>query len=204
MIAIELLQLLPKNSTSTPVNLESFAIVPCSNSSLVKSELSRVKSKKVVVDGLDSTRYNLLLPQSNKLLDFEFCYKNSLIQLEHSHLRNLNNQILSSDLSANAWKIQNFDLEATLGRVEKEGEELRSSVDELNGNRKLSQDKAGVILNRMGIKWTESISNNLQIPIACLCLLNEIIMLLNEKVIANLIKIVNGANCSKQYYKNIM
>lgn len=55
-------------------------------------------------------------------------------------------------------------------KIDKAGEELRVKVDDLNRERKSSQEKAGIVLTRMEKKWTELISGNLQLEIGCLSL----------------------------------
>ena len=55
-------------------------------------------------------------------------------------------------------------------RIEKEGEELRSEVEDVNRERKKSQEAGGAVLGRMEKKWTELISGNLQLEIGCITL----------------------------------
>lgn len=101
---------------------------------------------------------------------WEQAHRSSLAQLEHQRLRTLNGQLLAGTLGANSWRIQNFALENTVQRVEKEGEQLRETVEEVNRKRKGDQEKGGETLNRLEKKWTELVSGNMQLEIGCMAL----------------------------------
>lgn len=174
VLAVELRSLLPKTQTSEPANLAHLPSPrPLPSSPFFAAELARVAAKKPLPagQGLDTTRYSLPAPVGSTSLDaWKAAHDSSLAQLEHQRLRGINGQILGSAVGANAWRIQNFSLENTLERIEKEGEELRSVVEDLNRERKRSQESGGVVLSRMEKKWTELISGNMQLEIGCMTL----------------------------------
>lgn len=75
-----------------------------------------------------------------------------------------------SSLGSNAWRIQNFALENTVKRVESEAEEMKKTVEEVNRERKRTQEEGGVGLNRLEKRWTELVSDNMQLEIGCMAL----------------------------------
>lgn len=97
-------------------------------------------------------------------------YDSSQAQLEHQRLRAMNGTILAGGLGANAWRIQNFSLENTVDKVDAEGEDVRKVVEEVNRERKRSQEKGGEVLTRMERKWTELVSGNMQLEIGCMAM----------------------------------
>ncbi|KAM0755162.1 breast carcinoma amplified sequence 2 [Meredithblackwellia eburnea MCA 4105] len=178
-LAIELRTLLPKNPTSTPTNLSHLAVprpLPASTT-MLGAELVRVQSKKPPQDGLDTTRYAMLAPTgegAHSVSSWQGAHDNSLAQLEHQRLRSLNVTLLSGTLGANAWKVNNFDLENSVKRVEGELEETRRGVEEVNRMRKVRQETGGEALTRMENKWTELVSGNIQLEIGCMALEQEV------------------------------
>lgn len=176
LLAIELRSLLPKQATQTPSNLSHLPPPrPLPTAPFLSSELARVASKKPLAPGvgLDSTRYSLPPPSSAKLDDviaWQASHEAGLAQLEHARLRAMNGQLLGS-LGGNAWRIQNFAMENTVERVEKEGEEVRKVVEEVNRERKRVQvEEGGPVLGRLEKRWTELVSGNMQLEIGCMAL----------------------------------
>ena len=177
-VAVELRSILPKTApASGPANLTHLPaprpLPP--TSSFLGSELARVESKKPTPagQGLDSTRYAMPAPTGNdaESVDaWQKAYDSSLAQLEHQRLRAMNGTILAGGLGANAWRIQNFSLENTVEKVDAEGEDVRKVVEEVNRERKRSQEKGGEVLTRMERKWTELVSGNMQLEIGCMAM----------------------------------
>lgn len=99
---------------------------------------------------------------------WERAHDSSLAQLEHQRLRSVNVSLLQGTLGANAWKIQNFSLENTNQRVEKEGEHVRKVVEDVNRRRKAEQERGGETLSKLEKRWTELVSENLQVEIGCM------------------------------------
>lgn len=62
-------------------------------------------------------------------------------------------------------------MENTVERVEKEGEEVRKVVEEVNRERKRVQvEEGGPVLGRLEKRWTELVSGNMQLEIGCMAL----------------------------------
>ena len=101
---------------------------------------------------------------------WEKAHKSSLAQLEHQRLRTMNGTLLQGSLGANSWRIQNFAMENTVQRIEKEGEEIRKVVEDVNRRRKGDQEKGGETLSRLEKKWTELVSGNMQLEIGCMAM----------------------------------
>ena len=175
LLAVELRQLLPKSHTPNPTNLPKFPPRPPPTAPFLAAELARVAAKKPLPpgEGLDSTRYTLPAPHgkaAQSVHAWQEAHRSALAQLEHQRLRLMNGQILQSSVGSNAWKIQNFTLENTVQRIDKESEDLRAEVEDLNRERKKSQEAGGAVLTRMEKKWTELISGNIQLEIGCITL----------------------------------
>ncbi|KAI5476652.1 hypothetical protein MNV49_007430 [Pseudohyphozyma bogoriensis] len=174
-IAVELRSILPKTTSATPANLSHLEPArPLPTSSFLASELARVQSKKPIPanEGLDTKRYAMPAPpakEKDNVEAWQKAYDSSLAQLEHQRLRTLNGTLLSQ-LGANAWRVQNFAMENTVDKVEREGEEVRKAVEEVNRDRKRSQEQGGEILSRMEKKWTELVSGNMSLEIGCMTL----------------------------------
>ncbi|KAK4698330.1 pre-mRNA-splicing factor SPF27, partial [Phenoliferia sp. Uapishka_3] len=146
------------------------------------AELARIESKKPTPagEGLDTTRYAMPAPtgkDEESVEAWQKAYESSLAQLEHQRLRSINGTILGGPLGANAWKIQNFSLENTVEKLDKEGEEVRKQVETVNRDRKRSQEKGGEVLTRMEKRWTELVSGNMQLEIGCMAMEHEVMML---------------------------
>ncbi|GAA6038498.1 hypothetical protein JCM8097_004596 [Rhodosporidiobolus ruineniae] len=176
LIAVELRNLLPKNPSANPSNLSHLTPprpLP-SPDSLLGAELARLESKKPLKagEGLDTTRYAMPFPAEAEQDDveaWERAYRSSLAQLEHQRLRTMNGQLLSQ-LGANAWRVQNFALENAIQRVGNEGEEVKTTVEDVNRRRKAEQEKGGETLTRLEKRWNEAVSNGLQLEIGVFAL----------------------------------
>lgn len=107
---------------------------------------------------------------ASSLEAWEAAHRSSLAQLEHQRLRTVNGTLLQGTLGANKWKVHNFAMENTVQRVDKEGEEVRKVVEEVNRRRKGDQEKGGEVLSRLEKKWTELVSGNMQLEIGCMAL----------------------------------
>ncbi|ORY90898.1 Pre-mRNA-splicing factor SPF27 [Leucosporidium creatinivorum] len=183
LIAVELRSLLPKTPNAPPTNLTHLpASRPLPSSPFLAAELARVESKKPTPpgQGLDTTRYAMPAPKGEAADDveaWEAAHRSSLAQLEHQRLRTMNGTLLQGTLGANKWKVQNFAMENTVERVDKEGEELRKVVEDVNRRRKGDQEKGGETLSRLEKKWTELVSGNMQLEIGCMAMEAEVAQL---------------------------
>ncbi|PPQ97160.1 hypothetical protein CVT26_000423 [Gymnopilus dilepis] len=152
-----------------PPPVELFA-----NNPVLKAELERVAANKPFPQ-LDTLRYSLPAPISTPGTDEEWraALDNAHAQLQHQRIRQQNLALLQT-YGANAWRIQNYLLEATAKNVEKALEELREMTIEVNRERKNTQDRLGQQLTSLETRWTELISSILQIEMANLALDAEI------------------------------
>jgi pre-mRNA-splicing factor SPF27 len=84
------------------------------------------------------------------------------------------NLTLLQTYGANAWRIQNYLLEATVKQTEQALEDLKQMTVDVNRERKNMQTRLGNQLNSLETRWTELISNVLQIELANVALDAEV------------------------------
>ena len=75
---------------------------------------------------------------------------------------------------ANAWRVHNYLLENTVKLAEKALEDLQQLQVDVNRERKNEQTRIGKQLTSLETRWTELISNVLQIEMANVALDGEI------------------------------
>ncbi|KAF9499917.1 breast carcinoma amplified sequence 2 [Pleurotus eryngii] len=133
---------------------------------LLQAELERVESHQPFLQ-VDQIRYQLPGPTSVPGTDEEWqaAVKNAQAQLEHQRLRQSNATLLQT-YGSNAWRIHNYLLEANSQQIEKALEDLKQLTVDLNRERKNSQTRLGAQLTALETRWTELISNILQIEMA--------------------------------------
>jgi len=124
---------------------------------------------------LDTTRYQLPGPASTPGSEEEWrsALQNAHSQLEHQRLRHTN-QALLQQYGSNAWRIHNYLVEANAKNIEKALEDLKELTTEVNRERKNFQTRVGNQLTSLETRWTELISNILQIELANLALEGEV------------------------------
>ncbi|KAJ2920269.1 hypothetical protein MD484_g103, partial [Candolleomyces efflorescens] len=152
-----------------PPPVELFAGNP-----LLKAELDRVRAHQPLPP-LDTLRYQLPAPTSNPASDEEWkaALDNARAQLKHQQIRQTNLALLQT-YGANAWKINNYLLESSTKQVEQASEALKQLTIDVNRERKNDQDRLGKQLTSLETRWTELISNILQIEMANIALDVEI------------------------------
>ncbi|PCH33406.1 breast carcinoma amplified sequence 2 [Wolfiporia cocos MD-104 SS10] len=136
-----------------------------SNHPLLAAELERVESHQPLPI-LDTTRHQLpgpVHPESEE--EWDAALSNAHAQLEHQRLRHTNLALLQS-YGSNAWRIHNYLTEATAKNIEKVLEDLKTLTTEVNRDRKNFQTRLGNQLTSLETRWTELISNILQIEMA--------------------------------------
>nr|GAT49730.1 pre-mRNA splicing factor [Mycena chlorophos] len=132
---------------------------------LLKAELERVESHQPF-PRLDTLRYQLPAPPTpGSDEEWKNALKNAQAQLEHQRIRQTNLQLLQT-YGSNAWRIHNYLLENTVKQTEKALEEMKELTVEVNRERKNTQTRLGKELNSLETRWTELISNVLQIELA--------------------------------------
>lgn len=75
---------------------------------------------------------------------------------------------------ANAWRVHNYQLETDLANIKKNTEYLRNQILEINRERKNDQTQAAATLASLENQWSDLITQNLQVDIACAALENEV------------------------------
>lgn len=148
---------------------------------LLAAELVRVEANQPIPP-LDTTRYQLPGPLSTPATEGEWqaAVKNAQAQLEHQRLRQTNIALLQQ-YGANSWRVHNYLLEATSKQLEKAVEDLTQLTTDLNRDRKNSQTAFGAQLTALETRWTELISNVLQIEMANVALEAEIDQLIKKE-----------------------
>ncbi|KAJ7462712.1 breast carcinoma amplified sequence 2 [Mycena galericulata] len=128
---------------------------------LLQAELARVESHEKF-PSLDTVRYQLPAPATPGTdEEWQAALKNAHAQLEHQRMRQTNLTLLQT-YGSNAWRIHNYLLEATVKQTEQALEELKQMT--VDGNQ----------LNSLETRWTELISNVLQIELANVALDAEV------------------------------
>ncbi|KAK0208480.1 Pre-mRNA-splicing factor SPF27 [Desarmillaria ectypa] len=146
---------------------------PFSNNPFLKAELERVESHQPF-PSLDALRYQLPTPSLPGTDDeWQAAIQNARSQLEHQRLRQTNLTLLQT-YGPNAWRTQNYLLENTAKQVEQALEELKELTVEVNRSRKNNQTELGNQLTSLETRWTDLISNVLQIEMANVALDVEI------------------------------
>ncbi|KAJ7225843.1 breast carcinoma amplified sequence 2 [Mycena pura] len=140
---------------------------------LLQAELERIESHQEL-PRLDTLRYQLPAPAAPGTdEEWQAAVKNAQSQLEHQCIRQTNLQLLQT-YGANAWRIHNYLLESTVKQTDQALEELKQMTVEVNRERKNMQTRLGNQLNSLETRWTELISNVLQIELANVALDAEV------------------------------
>ncbi|KAI8377400.1 Pre-mRNA-splicing factor SPF27 [Radiomyces spectabilis] len=170
LIEQEMRRMKKKDRSSLPMQVELFQ-----NNESLSQEWQRV-SKKEPLDALDTTRYELQGPTDDKADDvqaWQAAVDNTKAQLE-SQANSMFNLELLQKYGANAWRVHNYQMENYLKHIKKATEEYRSQIREINRQRKADQMQAAGSLRSLENKWSDLISQNLQVDIACSALENEV------------------------------
>jgi len=152
-------------------------IILFAHNDLLRAELERVE-QHIPIPPLDSIRYQLPGPTSSPATeeDWRAALNNAKAQLEHQRIRQSNIALLQT-YGSNAWRMHNFHLEHTAKQLEEALEELKQRTTDVNRERKQFQTRLGNELTALETRWTQLISNVLQIELANVALeaeLNEL------------------------------
>ncbi|KAJ6604317.1 breast carcinoma amplified sequence 2, partial [Mycena vulgaris] len=140
---------------------------------LLQAELARVESHEQF-PAIDTLRYQLPAPSAPGTdEEWQAALKNAHAQLEHLRMRQTNLTLLHT-YGPNAWRIHNYLLEATVKQTEQALEELKQMTVDVNRERNNMQTRLGKQLNSLETRWTELISNVLQIELANVALDGEV------------------------------
>ncbi|TFY61477.1 hypothetical protein EVJ58_g4496 [Rhodofomes roseus] len=157
---------------------------------LLEAELARIESHQPLPP-LDTTRHQLPGPQNpENEEEWRSALNNARAQLEHQRLRWVlpvfdvlfpvqpeprhANLALLQQYGPNSWRIHNYLTDSTVNNIEKSLEELKNLTTEVNRERKNAQTRIGTQLTSLETRWTELISNILQIEMANVALEAEI------------------------------
>ncbi|KAI8356600.1 Pre-mRNA-splicing factor SPF27 [Choanephora cucurbitarum] len=168
MIEQEMRRMKRTERSSLPLTANLFE-----KNSLLKQELERVE-KKEPLDVLDTKRYELQGPEDeNDIEGWKAAVNNTKSQLE-SQAGSMFNLELLQKYGANAWRVHNYQLEADLKTIQRNTEQVRQQILEVNRERKQDQTQAAASLQSLENKWSDLISQNLQVEIACAALEAEV------------------------------
>jgi pre-mRNA-splicing factor SPF27 len=78
------------------------------------------------------------------------------------------------DISANHWRLHNFQQEAFLRQYQGAATEVQSDTTSLNRLRKQTQTEAGSELSRLNKKWAELLNRSLNVEFANMAMTSEI------------------------------
>ena len=152
----------------------------------MKNEFERMQNR-LPMEMLNMKRYELPSPSGGKLTDvtsWNECVENSYAQLEHQATRIINLELMNK-YGAEGWKTYNTVLSQMMQSAQKQLQELRKQIQEVNWQRKSGQIDAGEKLRILESNWVGLVSKNYEIERACVQLESEIQerkILLNQQV----------------------
>ncbi|GLC36044.1 hypothetical protein PLESTB_000531900 [Pleodorina starrii] len=135
---------------------------------VLKTEYERVRSKQPM-QALDTVRYRLDPPPQNKRGDvnaWRQALENAHSQLEHQHLRILNQELLLKH-GDKSWRAQVQLDEASVKSLEQQLAAIKKETDQLNRERKLQQHAAGSELSKLERQYMAQVRKNWDIERAC-------------------------------------
>lgn len=141
-----------------PLNTSSF------ETELMRSEFQRIESG-ARMETMTTKRYELPAPPAGKLGEIQAWQEsvdNSLAQLEHQSIRSLNLELMSK-YGTETWKTA---LEILLGmsaKAQKELQDLKKEIQDVNWKRKSKQLQTGDKLNQLNQQWVSLVSCNYEI-----------------------------------------
>lgn len=137
-------------------------------SDITKTEFERLQAR-LPMEMLSMKRYELPQPPPGKMSDivtWTECVDNSMAQLEHQATRIANLELMSQ-YGCEAWKMNNTVLVQLLNQAQKQLQDLRKQIQEVNWHRKNSQTLAGEKLRNLEASWVGLVSKNYEIEQAC-------------------------------------
>lgn len=141
-----------------PLNTSTF------ESDLMRNEFQRIENG-VRMDTISTKRYELPAPPAGKLGEIQAWQEsadNSLAQLEHQSIRSLNLELMNK-YGTETWKVA---LEVMIGmsaKAQRELQELKKEIQDVNWKRKSKQLQTGDKLNNLNQQWVSLVSGNFEI-----------------------------------------
>ncbi|XP_064459553.1 pre-mRNA-splicing factor SPF27-like [Ornithodoros turicata] len=142
---------------------------------ILKTEYERLQARQPM-EMMSMKRYELPQPPAGKTTDvasWNECVDNSYAQLEHQSTRIANLELMSK-YGCEAWKHYNAALVQMLHQMQKQLQDLRKQIQEVNWRRKTSQTEGGEKLKNLEANWVGLVSKNYEIERACVELEKEI------------------------------
>ena len=152
-----------------PLNLTEF------ETDIMKKEMERIASGQRM-PLLSMKRYELPGPPPGRLTDivaWQEAVDNSQAQLEHQ-MNRINNLQLMSMYGTEAWKVYNTILAKMTESAQKQLNDLKKQIQEINWQRKSAQTAAGEKLKALERSWFALLSKNYEIETTCLVIEQEI------------------------------
>lgn len=153
----------------TSLNLHAF------ETEAIKAEFERLQAR-LPMEVLSMKRYELPQPAAGKMSDLAAwteCVENSMAQLDHQATRICNLELMSV-YGAEMWKSCNAVLSQMVNQTQKQLQDLRKKILEVNWQRKNAQNSAGEKLRDLESSWVGLVSKNYEIERACAELEKEI------------------------------
>lgn len=141
-----------------PLNTSSF------ETDLMRSEFQRIESG-ARMETISTKRYELPAPPAGKLGEIQAWQEsvdNSLAQLEHQSIRSLNLDLMNK-YGTETWKVA---LEIMVGmsvKAQKDLQDLKKEIQDVNWKRKSKQLQTGDKLNSLNQQWVSLVSCNYEI-----------------------------------------
>lgn len=152
-----------------PLNTSSF------ETDLMRSEFQRIETGSRL-ETMSTKRYELPAPPSGKLGEIQAWQEsvdNSLSQLEHQSIRSLNLELMNK-FGTETWKVALEVMVGMSAKAQKELQELKKEIQDVNWKRKSKQLQTGDKLNSLNQQWVSLVSCNYEIEQAILLLEQQI------------------------------
>lgn len=145
---------------------------------VIRTEFERLQAR-LPMEVLSMKRYELPQPVAGKMTDLAAwteCVENSMAQLEHQATRICNLELMNI-YGCEMWKSCNSVLTQMVNQTQKQLQDLRKKIMEVNWQRKNSQNTAGEKLRDLESSWVGLVSKNYEIERACADLEKELSIL---------------------------
>lgn len=141
-----------------PLNTSSF------ETDLIRIEFQRIESG-ARMETLSTRRYELPAPPSGKLGEIQAWQEsidNSMAQLEHQAIRSLNLDLMSK-YGSETWKAALEVMVGMSAKAQKELQDLKKEIQDVNWKRKSKQLSTGDKLNSLNQQWVSLVSCNFEL-----------------------------------------
>lgn len=141
-----------------PLNTASF------ETELMRSEFSRIESG-ARMETISTKRYELPPPPAGKLGEIQSWQEsvdNSLAQLEHQSIRSLNLDLMNK-YGVETWKVALEVMVGMSAKAQKDLQDLKKEIQDVNWRRKSKQLQTGDKLNSLNQQWVSLVSCNYEI-----------------------------------------